>query len=286
MNQRNSILMLSILALLVGCADPDDPEDDPTGEAEGSLISWNALNPNALSPNALNPNGLDPSALNPSALSPSALSPSALSPSALAAIQAPGSSGTLSRQLLKYTVECAFTPSQSFSFSWTDSSNLIHDETYYGLLGLEPEWSSRPLSAAGQEWVSACLAARVNWYGVQVTISVRAVNHVLSTSTSVELSDYDMLEGAFWGNLFSASPSAYACHHAPNVSYSRSVLRDCAVGHLDLATGAVQDCGMIHVLGSCADTCTALASTDMSYSSCSVGVTGPVFSRLMTVYLQ
>ena len=125
------------------------------GRARGrSAEAGNALNPNALNPNALNPN-----ALNPAALALSALSLSTIRPNALAAILDPGPAGALSREHLKYTIECAFESSQSFSFRWTDGSGIDHDENYSGMLGLARNWGWDPLDGDEQRWVSACLAA-------------------------------------------------------------------------------------------------------------------------------
>src|SRR4051812_13215695 len=157
-----------LLSGLTGCAGMDVQDGEDLGTAESALEADNALTPNALTPNALTPN-----ALTPNALTPNALTPNALSSSALSAIQDPGLAGTLSRQHLKYTVSCALDASQSFSFSWTDSSNVVHNETYPGSLGLWTQWETQPLNTMGQQLISACLAARTNYYSTPVTISSR-----------------------------------------------------------------------------------------------------------------
>ena len=239
--------------LMTGCAfDANFPQDgDALGEAESQLLVLNALNPNALNPNALNPN---------------ALNPNALSPSALLALQDPGSSGDLSRQLLKYTVSCAFAPSQSFSFSWTDTSGVVHPETYSGLLGLAAGWANTRLSTSGAEWVSACLASRANWYGATVTISSRGPAEHLAT-TSEERASYPAIEGAFFGNLFTTTPAIYSCYNSTNVVNSRAQQRDCATGHLN-PDGSVSSCGMLQVLGSCSTYCNSIDPSRQYYPSC------------------
>src|SRR5690349_14410687 len=110
---------------LTGCTGNVVGEEGEVESAASAIITENALTPNALTPNALTPNALTPNALTPNALTPNALTPNALSP-----IMDPGTAGTLSRQFLKYTVGCALSPTQSFSFSWTDESDVVHDETY------------------------------------------------------------------------------------------------------------------------------------------------------------
>ncbi len=244
-----------------GCIS-QDLESEPLGIDQSALVSDNALNPNALNPNALNPN-----ALNPNALNPNALNPNALAPSALAAIQDAGDAGVLSRALLKYIVSCALDTSQSFSFSWTDSQGVVHDESYPGLLGIATSWATGALSADMQLFVSSCLAARVNWYGVPVIISARSLKEPLKALVNdIELQDYPHIEGAFWGNLFTTSPHLYSCYNGANVENSRTWQRDCAVGHLDGQT--LSPCGMISLVGDCSTVCQNVNGAGQYYPSC------------------
>ena len=244
--------------LMTGCAFDATftQEAEALGQAESQLLVLNALNPNALNPNALNPNALNPNALNPNALSTSAL----------LSIQDPGSSGDLSRQLLRYTVSCALNPTQSFSFSWTDTFGVVHPETYSGLLGLAVGWAKTRLSTSGAEWVSACLASRVNWYGATVTISSRGPAEPLA-ATSDERAGYPAIEGAFFGNLFTTTPAIYSCYNPTNVNSSRAQQRDCATGHLN-PDSSVSSCGMLQILGSCSDYCNSIDTTSQYYPIC------------------
>ena len=265
--------------LLVGCSGAPGSQEDPEGEigiAASDLVSVNALNMNALNMNALNMNALNMNALNMSSLSPINL----------AAIQAPTAVGELARQLLKYTVSCALDETQLFSFSWTDAASVVHSETYWGLLGLATKWSTKPLSASGQEWVSACLISRVNWYEAPVTISARGGISGLSVTGPLELIGYPREEGAFWGNLYEATPYAYSCSNPSNDGHSRALLRDCATGHLDIF-GQLTDCGMIHRIGSCASYCNALTRYDGYYPQCQVpfGSNVEPVTAVVTVYL-
>jgi hypothetical protein len=261
--RTHHILVAALSSILTaGClASPLDGPREALGTAQQK-----ALNPNALNPNALNPNALNPNALNPNALNPNALNPNALSSGALEAIQDPGSDGDLSRQLLKYTVSCALDATQSFNFSWTDADDVVHDETYTGLLGLAADWAMGALSSAGQQWVSACLASRVNWYGAEVILSSRGPSTLLGT-TSGERSEYSHLEGAFYGNLFGESPAVHACHYAPDDSNSRSLYRDCAAGHVN-ADSSISACGVVELAGSCGDLCDTAVGEGLYYPGC------------------
>ncbi|UQA55835.1 hypothetical protein [Polyangium aurulentum] len=232
-----------------------------------STISPSAINPNAINPNAINPNAINPNAINPNALSPSALSTATMSASLLATIKDPGPSGDLSRQLVRYLVGCAFTPSQSLSFTWTDASGVPHPEVYWGLLSLAPAWASGPLDDDGQRWVTACIASRTNWYGTPVNISARGDHPALEPLDADEKVGYPREEGAFWGNMFAPTPWLKACHYDPNIAHSRDLLRDCAAGHVD-ADGTIQECGIIDIVGSCDTACDSLDLSGLLHPKC------------------
>jgi hypothetical protein len=268
------IYMVELLPFIVlagtGCGADVEELEPPLGEAASALEAGNALNPNALNPNALSYNALSYNALNSNALNPNALvvgalSPSALSPTARDAILNPGPDGALSREHLRYTVECALDSSQSFSFRWIDVSGIAHDDIYTGVLGLATSWAWTPLDVYGQRWVSACLAARTNYYGIRVMLSARGPTKAINKQNSPELLTFTKEEGAFWGNIYGSSPALYACHVPDNDAHSREALRECAAGHIDETTGAIQPCGMIRILGSCTTYCDPIAEKNGIY---------------------
>jgi hypothetical protein len=238
---------VGLAALAVGCA-PESPDE------EIGVAAQAALHPNALHPNALHPNALHPNALHPNALHPNALRPDALSPAAAGSIEDPGEDGDLSRELLRYTVSCAFAVDQSFDFSWTDGEGATHAESYPGLVGLAPSWATQALERAGQQWVSNCLAARVNALGVSVMLSARGRHPALAT-TAAERAAYQTREAVFFGNLFTDSPRVYACYDPLSVLPAQMADRVCAQPlALDLADlSLTYDCGPISVLGPCTD---------------------------------
>lgn len=249
MSVRSLLTVASVSTLLVGCAlDAEEPGAPPRGEgvepAGSTLLQENALNLNALNLNALNLNALNLNALNLNALSPAAH----------AAILDPGAAGQLTRHALRYIVSCALDSDESFDFTWTDDAGAQHAESYPGLMGLASGWASGPIGDTEARWVSACLISRTNWYGVSVLISSRGHHGELKKQTDQELAEFTHPEGAFWGNLFAASPVGYACYEPTEQDYVRQQQRDCAAGHLD-AQGGVQACGMIQIAGDCADLC-------------------------------
>ncbi|WP_437570813.1 hypothetical protein [Sorangium sp. So ce542] len=269
-------------------AELDAESDALLDEAESELVSDNGLLTNALSPNALSPN-----ALSPNALSPNALSPNGLTSSALLAIKNPGPEGALSRELLRYIVSCALRPDQTFSFSWTDSSGVAHAEVYRGDLGYAHWWATTPMGSNTyvQGQLTACLVARINWYGVSVRISLRNTE---MPSTAAERTAFPVREGAFWGNLFSTMQAPYlrACYSPSGVTRARQAQRDCAAGHLsiDPATGAtaVQQCGPVQIVGSCDAVCSGTDSVNGFYRGCVVNASTSPWVRtdqVMTTFL-
>jgi hypothetical protein len=269
---------LLISAAACGGYDGATAEPARLGAAANALLDENALNPNALNPNALNPN-----ALNPNALALNVLSEPGLAPSALAAIRDPGEVGVLSRALLRYVVGCALGETQAFNFSWTDALGVVHDERYPGLMGLATSWIEDSLPSARQQWVSACVASRVNWHGVSVVISSRGSDAAIKHPSELELSSYTKEEGVFWGNLFANSPTVFACYNQHNVANSRSLFRDCAAGHLNQA-GGVEECGIIRIVGRCEDRCEPLHPVGRYRPSCADS-SGVWSSKVMTTFL-
>lgn len=275
MKSMSLCLLPCALVFLCACSGEvliQEEDESGIGVARSTLLEDNALGVNALNLNALSM----------TTLNANALSPGSMDAASLSAIQGSSANASLARQFVKYSTSCALGPSQSFSFSWTDALNAVHDETYPGLLALATDWPSRALTTQEEEWISACILARVNWYEVPVIISSRGSLDELDTSPG-ELTNWSYEEGAFWGNLFGNSPHAFACHYVPNIDHSRSKSRDCAAGHLD-SQGVPQDCGIIHILGPCSTYCTSSASTGY-YPSCS-STGGDASSAVVTVYLK
>jgi hypothetical protein len=258
MKMRAQALWICILVLCPACGAEAPAWDETTGEAEGSLVEGNALGVNGINLNGINLNGLNLNALNVASLSASSLK----------AIQDPGANGTLARSFIRYAVGCALNTSQTFNFTWKDSNNVIHHESYRGELGVAPTWATSPLDLNGQRFVSACLAARVNYYQVPVIISMRSLTEPLKTLTgSQELADYPEIEGAFWGNLWAPTPFIKACYNSATVANSRAWKRECATGHV-LSDDTIAECGMIDIVGPCSEVCQNINGAGQYYPSC------------------
>lgn len=274
MQNSMRLVMSSALVLLAACnAVTDTPSDDPVGHRTQAIELVNAIGQNALDLHALHLNNLH---LNP-------LRPTALDPDALATLQDPGSNGVLARQFIEYTTSCALTSGQAFSFAWTDTAGTTHQESYPGLFGLAAYWARGPLKASDTRLISACLAARVNWYGVHVTLSARSSGTRLPVSDQ-ERSTFTLLEGAFFGNLFGSTQAVYSCYDPDHVDAARARYRDCAAGHRN-DDGSIADCGILRRLGPCSSWCADKDPTDGYYARC-WDPQGTETSEVVTIFLQ
>ncbi|WP_437673404.1 hypothetical protein [Sorangium sp. So ce131] len=174
---------------LIGCAysaDPTSeetgtPEEETVGTSEEAVLSTNRMSMNRLSMNRMSMNGL----------SMNRLSTDGLRMAATELLESEDG-----RELLRYTVRCALAEGVSLVATVGETTYRFN-----GLIGLAPEWMRGPLAEKSQRWVSACLLAHVNGYGVEVAISLRGRHPALATD-SVERSAYQEEEVSFFGNVF------------------------------------------------------------------------------------
>jgi hypothetical protein len=124
------------------------------------------------------------------------------------------------RELLGYLVGCAIPSGVSLVASVPGAADSAPPSTLFtcvdgtctfpGQIGLAPSWLDRPLDATGRGWVSACLLARVNAYGVSEKISLRGDHDALVVSDD-EAAAYPIQEGAFYGDVLAGQLVWYAC---------------------------------------------------------------------------
>jgi hypothetical protein len=153
------------------------------------------------------------------------------------------------RELLTYLVSCAIPAGVTLEAT---HAGVVY--VFAGEIGLAPKWITHALRDGEQRWVSACLLARVNRFGISVPISIRGP-HAALTVTEAEAADYPREEGAFYGNVFVPLNQPiiwYACRGRDEAaSESGSLdLRDCA--ERDPANPNLTLCGFTYA-GDCAD---------------------------------
>ncbi|XXX75125.1 hypothetical protein WMF30_46465 [Sorangium sp. So ce134] len=151
------------------------------GTSEEEVISANRLSMNRLSMNRLSMNSLSMSRITADGRT-------------LATTDLLRDEG--GRELLRYTIACALPEGKSLTGE-VDGTTYRFD----GRIGLAPDWLRSPLPEKSQRWVTACLLAHVNGYGVEVAISLRGRHPALATD-SAERKAYQQEEISFFGNVF------------------------------------------------------------------------------------
>ncbi|HJZ87963.1 MAG TPA: hypothetical protein VKN99_22465 [Polyangia bacterium] len=235
---------------LCGCQGGVSTVGSPTGSTGRSATLENALSPNSLVSNSLVSNSLVSNSLVSNSLVSNALAD-------------PSAQGDANRDFFRYLISCAFNISQTAGFSWTDGAGNVHNETYQGALGLAPYWADWPLDEAGQRWVTACLLARTNYYGISILISMRARSPAQAAGdpfeiTLSEFKDYTDYEGAFWGNLFAQFPKMFSCSLSyPVPAYLEADERVCTIPEQDATGNPTQTtrCGFGSSLPVCSSVC-------------------------------
>ncbi len=253
---------MAVTIFLGACAlEPD------VGHESAAVESENALSVNALSVNALSVN----------ALSVNALSVNALSVNGLALDQSSTNLADTSdgRELLKYIARCALPQG-------IDLIAEVGGQTYTfpGRLGLAPDWADHPLDAAGRRWMTACLLAHTNYFGITVPISLRGEHPALVASAD-EQGIYPVPEAAFFGDLFADPPYTASCigpHQSGDSPYLD--LRVCAE-----PDGSTSMCGF-GLAGYCDwwTVCSSAAS-DGHYRDCRLDHDMPRVGEVITVFL-
>ncbi len=254
---------LLLLCALAGCV-----TDESFGEIESDVLSANKLAANKLAANKLAANKLAANALSGSGLAGSTMVETADG-----------------RDVLSYIVSCALPAGASLSITTKTNTRV----TFPGAIGLAPAWATRAPTVSERRWVTACVLARTNKFGVSVQMSMRGAHTALNGSLG-ELLGYLLVEGAFYGDLFDpAGPQMYACAAEVrdlNLALSTQELRACAVSDDGITTG----CGFTYT-GKCAVIDLSLAPACNSllfpYKNCRGGRTSsaPIFTEVITVSL-
>lgn len=110
------------------------------------------------------------------------------------------------QKFIQYLIQCALPATSTITV--TRGQERVD---FNGNIGLAPEWETGPCGEACQEWVSACLFARTNVFGVTVRLYLDG-EHPAFEGTNDD--PYPIEEGAFYGNLFLDPPREYTCRGA------------------------------------------------------------------------
>jgi len=239
-----------------------------------------SLDPRPASPPAEGePTTADVARLEDPMLTPAELTSSALTTAVLDATGAAAMGASAeARDVLAYAVGCALDTTQEISLT---VGGITY--TYGGGLGIAPEWTTSALSATKAAWVSACVVARSNQLSRLIWISMRG-NQTGLRAAADERTDFQIEEGAFWGNAFvDLGPiAAYSCDgvdQSVDDSYADLPFRQCA--QWDGVSGSNRSpCGMSFA-GQCRNVC---GTTTAPYAGCSF-LGGATSSTVVTTFL-
>jgi len=172
-------------------------------------------------------------------------------------------------EFFKYLIQCALAPDDSWELTLNGT-----EYSFAGGVGLVPDIKERAITFSESRWLSACLFAHVNAFGIHVLISSRS-GDVISV-TQDELAQYRVYEGAFFGDLASNS-SWYSCQGEPIAeAESESTWRQYRV----CTDSSV--CGFTSV-GRCSDACKVNLG-QLGYQNCTGN--GTTYYEVVNVYLQ
>jgi hypothetical protein len=251
------------ISVSVGCA--LDVDDAATSIDDHALVAANKLAANKLAANKLAANKLAANKLAANSLQSQQLMSTADG-----------------REVMSYVVGCALPTGQNLTLQ--DLQGVSY--TYPGWIGLAPAWTTRVPTVAERRWVTACLLARTNLYGVTVSISMRSDTNNALSWTGDEAQYYKSIEGAFYGDLFATTPALFACaakDFAKTTNQGIESTRACTHS----TGGPTTACGFTYTswCGNAVDDLPP-ACTDKSapYGGCVGG--GTTYSQVITINLQ
>jgi hypothetical protein len=285
-------LVLTGALLLSGCAVEiggtgagagDDDGSGATGTTAGAAEGKLTLNGLALDMSALAL--LDPSALGHWASETEAVADSG-SLDALLAHPA-------GAEHVEYLALCALDEGQTLTAGGV---------AYQGTYGLATQWVDSICDDSCQRWISACVLAHANKYGISVMVSLRGAHRGLVWDETIA-QEYRLQEAAFYGNVFeiegaSAEPPVYSCAGRALIAFDEDPdHQESSLDYLQKRIcGAGSTCGLTHK-GPCvfpdimeASTCSQDAGWDAYYGNCEGDnyedpMLAPVYPEVITTYL-
>ncbi|HZI10957.1 MAG TPA: hypothetical protein VE153_11260 [Myxococcus sp.] len=225
------------------------------GTQEAAEVVDNGLSTNGLSTNGLSTNGLSTNGLSTNGLTASSF---------LSWFDGDTSHASA---LMTYVVRCAVSAGQTRGFTHPRTGVTY---SWAGGLGLAPGWASGlAATQLEKEVVTACLAAHVNKYAVQVSVSVlgRNAQGTAIPYTATELSTYSVKEACFFGNVFDTNGGVYAAIDRAYLTSAQTSTRACGLA----SSAGPSDCSPLVHVGACATYCTLAPSANGSepyYAEC------------------
>ena len=195
---------------------------------------------------------------------------------------------------LEYLALCALDQGTTLSAGGRD---------YPGLYGLGTGWVASGCDESCQRWISGCLLAHANAYGVPVTVSLRGGHAGLVWDEAIA-AEFDLQEAAFYGNVFEVTGDAFAVDQPLYACSGRALIafdedpehRQSSLEYLQERICGTGDCGLTHT-GPCVvppfateSICRQDAGWDGYYANCEGEsfddpTVVPVYPEVITTYL-
>ena len=255
-----------VVSLTAGCLDMENQDEVASDRLE--VTSSNRISSNRISSNRISSNRISSNRISSNSLAADMATLGDL-------VETDGG-----REYLSYLIRCALPAGLDLVVLASDG--VTESYRFARLIGLAPDWETRALTLGEQRWLSACMLAHVNAFGVSVPISLRGPHPALQSINNDEKQDFPVKEAAFYGNLFEdvdgdglADPFMYACHGKAKPKYADSEYlqrRICADADPD-SNGltqcdfvAVGDCGTDS--GAAEWACEMTGNNKTGYQSC------------------
>ena len=183
MNKLRNVIVFAVLA---SCVAADEPAVD---ETESNVIVAEALSATQF---------------NAAKTAASAIGAASLSSNS-AAIQTLISTPS-GQAMFTVIVQCAVSSGQSVTATGPGGPIV-----FSGQMGVASAWRLAVPTQANKRWTTACVMARTNAFGLTSQVSLRHDTFLPLISSAAERAAYPIAVGAFYGDLFQASPKTYAC---------------------------------------------------------------------------
>lgn len=122
--------------------------------------------------------------------------------------------------VIRYMIECALAEGQQVTKNYKGNQ-----ATFYGRLGLAPQWRDGACDLDCQRWVSACIMARTNPVGQVNDIWLQGGHPALGFGDDP---NFPLDEGGFYGNLFAPDQVEHTCQgSAEGLDAATAVGRSC-----------------------------------------------------------
>ncbi|HEU5057599.1 MAG TPA: hypothetical protein VFU21_13790 [Kofleriaceae bacterium] len=231
-------LALTATLLLAGCTvdgiGSEDPGDGSGGDGVGSAgAAEGKLTLNGLALDLSVLIGLEPSALGHWESETVAIADSGSIDSLLAHPNGP--------EHLEYLALCAL----------DEGTELVAGGARYpGLFGLGTEWVDAGCGDGCQRWISGCVLAHANAYGVSVEMSLRGAHPGMTWDDRIA-EEFVLQEAAFYGNVFEVTgldypgQPLYACIGRALIAWEDDPAReDTSLDYLQKRICGTGDCGL------------------------------------------